>query len=254
MEYTIKELAEIAGTSTRALRYYDQIALLHPLRITEAGYRIYGENEVDRLQRILFYRALEFPLKEIAQMLRESQETEIEQLRAQRLLLRQKQQHLAKVLQTMDKTIEMKEGGKQMSTNEKFEGLKQRLVDNNTEVFGEEAVARYGKEVVQQSNEHLLKMSEEEHNEVVELEARVIQLLTACMQTKELQSTEAEELVATHKAWLTYMWGQSTAYTAEKHKGIASMYVADERFTAYYDERVCNGAAEFLRDAINLYV
>ena len=69
MEYTVNELAQLSGVSGRTLRYYDSIDLLKPARIACNGYRIYGQEQVDRLQQILFYRALEVPLEEIKQML-----------------------------------------------------------------------------------------------------------------------------------------------------------------------------------------
>ena len=69
MEYTVKELSKISGISTRTLRYYDQIELLVPPRLSSSGYRIYGENEVDILQQILFYRELGVSLGEIKKLL-----------------------------------------------------------------------------------------------------------------------------------------------------------------------------------------
>ncbi|MDX5641042.1 MerR family transcriptional regulator, partial [Clostridioides difficile] len=58
MEYTVQKLSKLAGISTRTLRYYDEIGLLKPLKINSSGYRIYGQNEVNKLQQILFYREL----------------------------------------------------------------------------------------------------------------------------------------------------------------------------------------------------
>ena len=69
MEYTVKELSKISGISTRTLRYYDQIELLVPPRLNSNGYRIYGDNEVDILQQILFYRELGVSLGEIKKLL-----------------------------------------------------------------------------------------------------------------------------------------------------------------------------------------
>ena len=69
MEYTIQKLAQMAGVSTRTLRYYDEIGLLKPCRITESGYRIYGTTEVDALQQILFYRELGVCLDTIRRIL-----------------------------------------------------------------------------------------------------------------------------------------------------------------------------------------
>lgn len=68
MEYGIRQLAELAGVSTRTLRYYDQIGLLHPSRVEESGYRYYGQQEVDLLQQILFYRERELDLATIRQI------------------------------------------------------------------------------------------------------------------------------------------------------------------------------------------
>ena len=71
MEYTIKALAELAGVTPRTLRWYDSLGLLKPLRITDAGYRIYGSQQVDRLQTILFYRELGLELSAIRAILEE---------------------------------------------------------------------------------------------------------------------------------------------------------------------------------------
>ena len=69
MEYTINKLAQLAGISTRTLRYYDELGLLKPSRISTSGYRIYGGTEIARLQQILFYREMEVPLEEIRKIL-----------------------------------------------------------------------------------------------------------------------------------------------------------------------------------------
>ena len=69
MEYTVQKLSQLAKITTRTLRYYDEINLLKPRRINKAGYRIYGENEVDRLQQILFYKELGVGLGEIKEIL-----------------------------------------------------------------------------------------------------------------------------------------------------------------------------------------
>lgn len=65
MEYTINNLSKLAGVSTRTLRYYDEIGLLKPKRISTSGYRIYGEDEVNLLQQILFYKELDLSLEKI---------------------------------------------------------------------------------------------------------------------------------------------------------------------------------------------
>lgn len=69
IEYTIKKVAELSGVSSRTLRYYDEIRLLTPARVSTSGYRIYGTAEIDRLQQILFYRSLGLSLEQIATVL-----------------------------------------------------------------------------------------------------------------------------------------------------------------------------------------
>src|SRR5690606_5116832 len=82
MEYTVQKLGRLAGVSTRTLRYYDEIGLLKPGRINSSGYRIYGREEVDRLQQILFYRELGVSLENIRSMLSAAAFDSAEALRA----------------------------------------------------------------------------------------------------------------------------------------------------------------------------
>lgn len=69
MEYTVKSLAKLAGISSRTLRYYDEINLLKPCRVNSSGYRIYGEEEVDTLQQIMFYKEMGLPLEKIKEII-----------------------------------------------------------------------------------------------------------------------------------------------------------------------------------------
>lgn len=69
IEYSIKELADLAGVTTRTLRYYDEIGLLKPKRINSSGYRVYGEKEVDLLQQILFYKSMDMKLEYIQKII-----------------------------------------------------------------------------------------------------------------------------------------------------------------------------------------
>ncbi|MFR4998622.1 MAG: MerR family transcriptional regulator, partial [Clostridium paraputrificum] len=69
MEYTVKSLAKLAGISSRTLRYYDEINLLKPCRVKSSGYRIYGEEEVDTLQQIMFYKEMGLPLEKIKEII-----------------------------------------------------------------------------------------------------------------------------------------------------------------------------------------
>lgn len=87
MEYTVKKLAALADVSTRTLRYYDEIGILKPARINSSGYRIYGQNEVDRLQQILFYRELEVSLEDIKEIISQPDYSSCKALKDHRIKL-----------------------------------------------------------------------------------------------------------------------------------------------------------------------
>ena len=87
MEYTVNGLARLAGVSVRTLHWYDEIGLLRPARVTEAGYRMYGPDEVDALQSILFYRALGVPLKQIGALMADASAGRLAALQSHRAAL-----------------------------------------------------------------------------------------------------------------------------------------------------------------------
>ena len=103
MEYTIQELAQLSGISTRTLRYYDEIGLLKPARTNEAGYRFYGQWEVDMLQQILFYRALDMKLVTIQAIIQAPNFQHAEALKTHRDALLQRKKQLETILQTVEK-------------------------------------------------------------------------------------------------------------------------------------------------------
>ena len=106
MEYTVKELSKISGISTRTLRYYDQIELLVPPRLSSSGYRIYGENEVDILQQILFYRELGVSLGEIKKLLNSPDYDKEKSLQTHLDELLQKQARIETLINNVSQTIQ----------------------------------------------------------------------------------------------------------------------------------------------------
>ena len=96
MEYSIKKLSQIAGVSTRTLRYYDEINLLKPARINSSGYRIYGAKEVDRLQQILFYKELGLNLDHIKEIINNPKFDKISALKEHKLKLLEMKKSMVK--------------------------------------------------------------------------------------------------------------------------------------------------------------
>ena len=249
MEYTVKKLAQMAGVSTRTLRYYDEIGILKPARINSSGYRIYGQAEVDRLQQILFYRELGVGLESIKDIVTAPSFDGAKALREHREKLLEKREQLDVLISNVDKTIALTEGRIIMSDKEKFEGFKQKLIDDNEAKYGKEVREKYGDETVNKSNQKVKGMSQEQYDEVTKLATEVIETLHAAFETGDPAGELSQKTADLHRQWLCYYWD---SYSKEAHAGLAQMYVDDPRFTAYYDEKH-PGAAEFLRDAVFIY-
>lgn len=250
MEYTVKKLAQLSGVSGRTLRYYDQIGLLKPARINSSGYRIYGQKEVDLLQQILFYRELDVSLTKIMEIINQPTFNQTTALKNHYDNLKEKRARLDEIMATVERTIAYKEGGVLMNDQEKFEVFKEKLIHDNEQKYGDEIREEHGDDAVDASNKKLREMSQADYDAFTTLEEEFHSLLQKAYATGDPSSNLAQEVAAKHKEWLMYSWG---SYSKEAHAGLAEMYVSDERFTAYYDKSV-TGGAEFLRDAILIYV
>ena len=110
MEYTIKNLAQLAGVSVRTLRYYDEIGLLKSCRVNLSGYRIYGEKEVDLLQQILFYKSIDMKLEEISQVIYQPDFNICQALEEHYKELISKKNQIEQLILTVEKTIAYKKG------------------------------------------------------------------------------------------------------------------------------------------------
>lgn len=249
MEYTVKKLAALADVSTRTLRYYDEIGILKPARINSSGYRIYGQNEVNRLQQILFYRELEISLEDIKEIVSQPDYNSSEALKDHRIKLLAKRKQIDLLLANIERTLEAAEGRLKMTDKEKFEGFKQKLVDENEDKYGREIREKYGDKVVNESNNKLLKMTDEQYQQFEKLGQEVNEILKSAMETGDPAGLLGQKAAELHRQWLSYSWG---SYSKEAHAGVAQMYVCDERFKEYYD-KIHEGAAEFLRDAVLIY-
>ena len=249
MEYTVQKLSKMAGVSTRTLRYYDEIGILKPARINSSGYRIYGEAEVDRLQQILFYRELGVSLESIKDIVTSPSFDGAKALREHRAQLLEKRKQLDLLISNVDKTISLTEGRITMSDREKFDGFKQKMVDDNEKKYGKEIREKYGDDTINKSNAKLMNMTEEQYNEMTAISEELTTTLAEAFKTDNPAGELAQKAADLHKKWLTYSWSQ---YSKEAHAGLAQMYVDDERFKAYYDKEQ-PGIAEFLKDAIFIY-
>ena len=249
MEYSIHQLAKLAKVSTRALRYYDEIGLLSPRRISGNGYRVYGQKEVDLLQQILFYRELGVQLDEIKNIVWSKDYDQAVALQGHLSALKAKNEQLEMLIANVEKTIAAVKGEKTMSDKEKFEGFKQKMLEENEKKYGKEIREKYGDAVVDASNAKLMGLTAEQYDEVQKLSVRINESLKAALEQGDPSGALAQQACALHKEWLCYYWPR---YSKEAHLGIAQTYVNDPRFKAYYDA-IAPGCAEFLRDALQIY-
>lgn len=249
MEYTVNSLSKLAGISTRTLRYYDEIGLLKPGRISSSGYRIYGQEEIDLLQQILFYKELELPLEKIKLIINSKNFDCKEALYKHKKTLLQKQKQIELLLNNVEKTLQSLEGGIEMANKEKFEGFKKDKIKQNEEKYGKEIREKYGEDKVQENYNKFTKLTKKEWEEAEELSIQINKILKEAIKTQDSTSDLAYQVVKLHKRWLSYFGN----YAEQAHLALGQMYVDDLRFTEYYEKNVGRGAAKFLRDSIASY-
>ncbi len=250
MEYSIKEMADLAGVSSRTLRYYDEIGLLKPYRNKASTYRIYGQREVDLLQQILFYRSMDIKLEHIKDIMNNPNFNVCMALLQHHEQLLLKRTELNQLILTVEKTIAHHKGEIKMSNKEKFEGFKKEKLSENERSHGGEIREKYGEEIIEASNRKFMNLSEREYNEMQKVEEELFQALKEVVQTHDLESESAKSVFDKHKAWLNFSW---PSYSSDAHKGLAEMYKADERFGEYYNNRAEMDVVDTLHDIIFKY-
>lgn len=251
MEYSIQELSYLSGVTTRTLRWYDQIGLLKPSRVAESGYRYYSRVEVDRLQDILYYRALGVGLAQIKECLDDPSFDRLAALKRHLVTLEAEQQRLEQLIQSVRDTIGAEERKETMSDEKKFEAFKMQVIEQNEKTYGSEIRAKYGDTQVDEANAAVMNLTLEQYQEWSNLGREIQERLEDAVQAGLApECEEGEKIAVLHRRWLTLA---GTWYDPAKHRGIAELYIADERFAHYYDKRV-PGCARFLRDAVAHWV
>jgi len=204
----------------------------------------------------MFYRELGVSLEKIATIIKSPIFDGVSALQEHRQQLLDKRAQLDLLISNVDKTIAQKEGKIIMTDQEKFEGFKHKMVQDNEEQYGKEARERWGNEAVERSNAKVKGMTKEQYDKLNELTKELYSTLHAAFKTGDPAGAGdpagelAQKAADLHKQWLCFYWD---SYSKEAHAGVAQMYVDDPRFTAHYDKEQ-PGTAEFLRDAIRIYI
>ncbi|MER5744234.1 MerR family transcriptional regulator [Streptomyces sp. NPDC002225] len=244
MEYSVGQVAGFAGVTVRTLHHYDGIGLLSPTGRSRAGHRRYGDGDLDRLQQILFYRELGFPLDEIAVLLDDPGADPQQHLRRQHRLLTERIAELRKMAEAVEKTMEARKMGINLTPEEKFEVFG----DKDPEAHAEEAERRWGGTAAYaESQRRAARYTKDDWKrmkaEVDEWTAAYVALMEA---GEPATGERAMDLAEAHRHHVT---GWFHECGVEMHRGLAEMYVSDPRFRAFYDG-MRPGLAEHLWDAI----
>ncbi|UOQ87874.1 MerR family transcriptional regulator [Agromyces endophyticus] len=247
MDWSIQEIAKLAGTTSRTLRHYDDIGLLAPSRVAGNGYRHYDERALVRLQRIMLLRELGLGLPAIAEVL-EGDADEAHALGAHLGWLRQEQDRLTRQIASVEKTIEALEGGERLMADEMFDGF------DHTQ-YKDEVEERWGKQAYADGDRWWRGLGEAGQRE---WKARVAELgrdwIAAAESGVAPDGPEGQALAKRHVEWLTAVPGTPAAAPGGDVKayvlGLGDMYVADSRFAANYGGEQ---GAVFVRDALRAY-
>jgi DNA-binding transcriptional MerR regulator len=234
MEYTIGALAELAGVSRRTLRYYDQIGLLSPASVNSSGYRIYGEREVDLLQQILFFRAIDMPLDQIRTIVTDPDFDPVSVLESHRERLIEARVRMDDLISSIDRSLSHHKGEITMTDDQKFEALKRQKLEENEQRFGDEIRKQYGEVSVRKSNRQFMNLSSTDMAQMEETEKQMIELLIRACETGDRSKSLTSEIYRLHRSWLSYTW---ESYNADAHKNLARMYADDPRFASYYNDK-----------------
>lgn len=245
MEHSVGQVAGFAGVTVRTLHHYDSIGLLSPSGRSHAGHRRYNDADLDRLQQILFYRELGFPLDEIAALLDDPDADPQKHLRRQHALLSHRIAELQRMAAAVETAMEARRMGINLTPEEKFEVFG----DKDPEQYAEEAERRWGgTDTYAESQRRAAGYTKEDWQRMKAEADSWAERYRALLEAGEPATGErAMDMAEEHRLHISG-WFYECGY--EMHRCLGEMYVADPRFKAFY-ESMRPGLAEHLREAID---
>jgi DNA-binding transcriptional MerR regulator len=243
---TVGRLAELAGVTVRTLHHYDEAGLVRPSQRSAAGYRVYSAADVERLRQVLVYRRLGFGLREITELVSDPSADAVAHLRRQRELLVAQREHADALVAAIDKELEARTMGINLTPQEQLE------VFGTAQPGGEwadEAEQRWGEtDAYKESRQRASAYSKEDWTRIkAETDGNVAAFAAAMRAGLPAGSPDAMDLAERHRQHICRNFYEC-GYPM--HRGLAGLYIADERFTASYDG-VEPGLAQYVHDAIH---
>lgn len=237
---TVNEVSKLSGVSIRTLHYYDNIGLLHPTEVTEAGYRLYDDAALERLQQILLFRELEFPLKEIREILDAPNFDRSKALEQQIELLTLKKEHL-------ENLINFARGIKWLGVKHMdFSAFDTRKMDE----YSERAKEQWGKTEAYKEFEEKSKNRMEDTEKDIAKEFMKIFVVFGSMKEKDPADAEVQVQVKKLQDYITENYYNCTLQILS---GLGHMYNGGGEFTENIDKAGGEGTADFTAKAIEIY-
>ncbi|MCI4138781.1 MerR family transcriptional regulator [Bacillus vallismortis] len=248
MKYQVKQVADIAGVSIRTLHHYDDIQLLNPSAITDAGYRLYSDADLERLQQILFFKEIGFRLDDIKELLDHPNFDRKEALQSQKDILIKKKQRMEEMIQTIDRTLQSMKEGKQMSKRDLFAGLSMKDIEEHQQTYAGEVRKLYGREMAEETEKRTSAYSADDWRMIMAEFDSIYRRIAARM---EHGPGDAEVQVAVG-AFRDHICHYHYDCTLDIFRGLGDLYITDERFTDSINQ-YGEGLAAFLREAMMIY-
>ena len=244
MSHTVGAVARLAGVTVRTLHHYDEIGLLEPSGRSDAGYRRYADEDLERLQRILFYRELGFGLDQIRDVMTDGGADAVAHLRQQHAMLLDRIGRLRRMAAAVEQAMEARTMGISLTPEERFEVFG----DFNPDDHAAEVEERWGDtDAYRESARRTRSYTKADWQRIkAEGQAAIERVVAAMNAGKPADSIDAMDGAEAHRRQINDAFYECSS---EMHVGLARMYVADARFTATY-EKIAPGLAQYLHDAI----
>ena len=244
MRLTVGTVARLAGVTVRTLHHYDEIGLLKASDRSHAGYRRYAEADIERLQRILFFRELGFGLDEIKTVMTDGSADASAHLRRQHAMLLDRIARLKRMAAAVEKAMEARTMGINLTPEERLEVFGDFDPDDHVA----EVEERWGDtDAYRESAKRTARYTKADWDRIkAEGQVAIDRVVAAMAAGKPADSPEAMAGAEAHRQQITNAFYECTY---EIHVGLAEMYLADPRFTATY-EKIAPGLAQYLHDAI----
>jgi len=243
MGLTVSQVARVSGVTVRTLHHYDQIGLLTPGSRSAAGYRLYLDGDLERLQEILFYRELGFGLDEIREMADRPDHDRAVALRHQRALLSSRVVHLEAMIEAVDAALEAEGSGMKMSKEDMFEVFG----DFDPKTYEEEVEEKWSGPLLAESRRRTGQYGKEQWKAIKAEEEDIGTAFAESLADGADPSSPGARAVAEQHRLHIDRWFYPCSHAM--HAGLGQMYVADARFTAYWD-KFAPGLADFVKSAI----